>query len=61
MINRRKMKKHFLIDITDHALSVRRDADAITTEAALDGIYIIRTSLSHRTWRLETVCGPTRR
>ena len=48
VINRRKMKKHFLIDITDHALSVRRDTDTITTEAALDGIYVIRTSLSHQ-------------
>ncbi len=48
VINRRKMKKHFLVDITDHALSVRRDTDSITTEAALDGICVIRTSLSQQ-------------
>ena len=45
VINRRKMKKHFDLDITAAGFSFRRRQDSITAEAALDGIYIIRTSL----------------
>jgi hypothetical protein len=39
------MAKHFEITITDTSLSYRRRPDAIDTEAALDGLYVIRTSL----------------
>jgi hypothetical protein len=45
VINKRKAGKHFLIDITDDGLSWRRDEQKIADEAALDGIYVIRTSL----------------
>jgi len=40
------MAKHFEITITDTALTWRRKDEAITAEAALDGLYVIRTSLS---------------
>jgi Transposase DDE domain len=45
VINTKKVAKHFLIDIADDGLSWRRDEDKIAAEAALDGIYVIRTSL----------------
>jgi len=40
------MAKHFIIDITDDSFTFRRDTDKIAAEAALDGIYVIRTSLT---------------
>ena len=46
VIEKHKMRKHFDIDITDTAFSFTRKADAITAEAANDGIYIVRTSLA---------------
>jgi len=37
--------KHFELTITDDALSFARNQDNIKAEAAVDGLYIIRTSL----------------
>ncbi len=45
VINHYKMAKHFHLDITDTAFTFTRNNDAITAEAALDGIYVIRTNL----------------
>ncbi|MGH3849007.1 MAG: IS1634 family transposase, partial [Pseudonocardiaceae bacterium] len=45
VINHYKMAKHFTIDITENAFSFHRNTEAIAAEAALDGIYVIRTSL----------------
>jgi hypothetical protein len=45
VINKRKVAKHFLLDIGPGLLAWRRDEDKITAEAALDGIYVIRTSV----------------
>jgi hypothetical protein len=45
VINRYKVAKHFILDIGDDHLAWRRDQGAIDAEAALDGIYIIRTSV----------------
>ncbi len=45
MINKYKMAKHFILDIADDRLSWSRDQAAIGAEAALDGIYVIRTPL----------------
>ena len=45
VINTKKMKKHFDVDIAATSFSFSRDRDSIDAEAALDGIYIIRTSL----------------
>ena len=39
------MAKHFELSITDTALSWRRKDEAIAAETALDGLYVIRTSL----------------
>jgi transposase len=46
VLHRRKMAKHFIIEISDGALSWRRDTDGISAQARLDGLYVIRTSLS---------------
>ena len=40
-----KMAKHFHLDITDHSFRYTRNPDSIAREAALDGLYIVRTSL----------------
>ena len=45
ILDRRKMRKHFLTDIKEAHFSFQRDQDSITREAALDGFYVIRTSL----------------
>jgi transposase len=38
--------KHFDLQITDHSFTFKRKTEQIATEAALDGIYILRTSLT---------------
>ena len=43
--NRHRVKKHFRVEIADEALRVERKQAEIAAEAALDGIYILRTSL----------------
>jgi hypothetical protein len=43
IINKRKVAKHFLLDIGDRRIAWRRDQAAIDAEAATDGIYVIRT------------------
>jgi len=45
VLGRFKMGKHFRITITDELLSYERDTAHIAQEAALDGIYVIRTSV----------------
>jgi transposase len=45
VINHYKMAKHFTIAITEDSFTFSRDHAAITAEAALDGIYVLRTSL----------------
>jgi len=45
VINHYKMAKHFTIDITDQAFTFTRNHQDIAAEAALDGIYVLRTSL----------------
>jgi Transposase DDE domain len=48
VINRHKMAKHFELDIGETSFAFRRNADAIAAEAALDGIYVVRTNLAKR-------------
>jgi hypothetical protein len=45
VINKRKVAKHFITDIGPGRLAWRRDEEKIAAEAALDGIYVIRTSV----------------
>ena len=45
VIGRYKMAKHYRLDITDDQFAFTRDQDQITAEAALDGLYVIRTTI----------------
>ena len=45
-LKRYRMRKHFQIEITDMTFTYARDTVGIAEEAALDGFYILRTSLT---------------
>jgi hypothetical protein len=45
VIDKYKMGKHFHTTITDTTFTYQRDQARITAEAALDGIYVLRTSV----------------
>ncbi len=45
VINQYKVAKHFDLTIQDKAFRFARKGDSIASEAALDGVYIIRTSV----------------
>ncbi|HEX3419278.1 MAG TPA: IS1634 family transposase, partial [Stellaceae bacterium] len=45
VLGRRHMAKHFQISIADDAFSFTKDHLSIAAEAALDGIYVVRTNL----------------
>ncbi len=49
MLGRFKMGKHFKLDIMDERFAYERDQVGIAEEAALDGIYVIRTSVAAET------------
>jgi hypothetical protein len=49
VVNHYKMAKHYVIDIADGRFAYRRDQAAIAAEAALDGVYVLRTSVSAET------------
>jgi transposase len=49
VIDHYKMAKHFTVAITDDGLAVMRNAAQIDAEAALDGVYVLRTSLTAHT------------
>jgi hypothetical protein len=46
VLGRFKMAKHFRLTITDTSFAYVRDAESIEREARLDGIYVLRTSVS---------------
>lgn len=46
VVNRFKVAKHFAVEIGEDALVFSRKKGQIAAEAALDGIYVLRTSLS---------------
>jgi hypothetical protein len=45
VLDKHKMAKHFALDIADTSFSFARKTAEITVEAALDGLYVVRTSL----------------
>jgi hypothetical protein len=47
--NHYKVAKHFDLEITDDSFTFTRKDDQIAAEAALDGIYVLRTSLPEHT------------
>jgi len=52
VVDAKKMAKHFELTIADDAFAYRRRTDAIAAEAALDGLYVVRTSVGPE--RLDT-------
>jgi len=55
--NHYKMAKHFDLQITDDSFTFTRKDDQITAEAALDGIYVLRTSLPEHALGRDDVVG----
>ena len=53
VLNKYKVGKHFKLDIRDDAFSFEIDKKKVEAEAALDGIYVIRTSLSAQQMNTE--------
>jgi Transposase DDE domain len=43
--NRWRVRKHFQVEITDSSFAFQRKDEQITAEAALDGIYLLRTNV----------------
>ena len=50
VVNRFKVKKHFTLQIEDQLFAFPRKTEQIAAEAALDGIYILRTSTQQTTF-----------
>src|SRR3984893_3796979 len=46
VINRYKVAKHFALDVQEQSFAYQRKQDSIALEAALDGIYVVRTSVA---------------
>jgi Transposase DDE domain len=46
VIKRHRVKKHFALEIADGRVSYARRSEQIAEEAALDGIYVLRTSVA---------------
>ena len=56
VVNKYKVAKHFKLDIEKNRFDFEIDHDKVATEAALDGIYVVRTSLpEQRMSRDDTV------
>jgi hypothetical protein len=49
VLNKRKMAKHFTLDIAEGRMTWHRDQASIAAEAATDGIYVIRTPVPAET------------
>ena len=45
VVNAKRMAKHFELDIAEGLFAYRRRTGAIAAEAALDGLYVVRTSV----------------
>jgi Transposase DDE domain len=46
VLSRRKVAKHFTVEITGDSIAYARNQDSIAAEAKLDGIYVLRTSVA---------------
>jgi transposase len=53
--NRYRVKKHFELEIEDDRFSYRRREEQIAPEAALDGVYVLRASVSAEALRTDEV------
>ncbi len=48
VINNHKVAKHFVLDIDGQRFDYRLDNEKVAAEAALDGVYVIRTSVASK-------------
>ena len=55
VMNHYKVAKHFAIEITENSLTFTKKEDKIAAEAALDGIYVLRTSLGGENFTTKEV------
>ena len=46
VVDKYKMSKHLVLDIRDDGFDFHLDDDKVSAEAALDGIYVVRTSVT---------------
>ena len=53
VVNKYKVQKHFALAIQDKSFAFRLLDDRVAAEAALDGIYVIRTSLKQKQMSAE--------
>jgi hypothetical protein len=49
VVNKYKMSKHFVLRITDDSFGYEIDQASVDAEAALDGLYVVRSSVSQET------------
>jgi transposase len=49
VVNKYKVSKHFVLHITDNSFNFEIDQERVDAEAALDGIYVVRSSVSTET------------
>ena len=61
VVNQFKVGKHFDIEITDQSLRCSINQERVASEAALDGIYVIRTSLTKDQMSAPTVVNSYKR
>src|SRR5260221_8096558 len=61
VLNQHKMAKHFKLDIKDDMFLYERNQEAIANEAALDGIYVIRTNVPAEVMPAEQTVGNYKR
>lgn len=54
-LGRYRVKKHFALQITDTTFTYERKTEQIETEAALDGIYVLRTSVTEGELKADEV------
>lgn len=55
VISKYKMQKHFELTITKDSFTYTRKHEAIEAEAALDGLYVVRSSVDSETMEAEDV------
>ncbi len=61
VVNKFKVAKHFDLEITDQSLRCSINQQRVANEAALDGIYVIRTSLTKHQMNAATVVSSYKR
>ena len=59
VVNKYKVGKHFDYAIEDASLTFSLNAERVAAEAALDGLYVIRTSVAEGDMSAQRPCSTT--